>query len=219
MKSWNDGMFRMSSRAIVAVLCGSLATVSSCTSYKRWAYEGWGRDSWQKPDAVVAVLQLDAGDRIADLGAGGGYFTFRLADAVGAGGTVYAVDVDDGMIEYLRERAVEEGRKNIEIIRAAYDDPRLTADGVDMIFTANTYHHLEDRPAYFRNAKKYLRPGGRVAIIDLNGEGWFAYLFSHFTPPEQIRKEMKAAGYERELQFDFLEQQSFQIFVPAPNRP
>ena len=188
-------------------------SVAACTSFKRWSYEGGDRDSWQKPAAVVAALQLDPGDVVADIGAGGGYFTFRFADVVGPGGKVYAVDVDEGMIAYLRERAAQENRDNVEVVLAAADDPRLPEGGVDVIFTANTYHHFGDRTDYFRRARKYLKPGGRVAIVDFNDNSWFAYWFSHFTPPEEITQEMEAAGYLREVQLGFLDRQSFQIFA------
>ena len=70
---------------------------TGCAGLKRCAYEGFDRDDWQAPERVVEVLGIEPGDRIADVGAGGGYFTFRLADAVGAQGLVYAVDVDEGI--------------------------------------------------------------------------------------------------------------------------
>jgi ubiquinone/menaquinone biosynthesis C-methylase UbiE len=190
--------------------------VAACTSFKRWCYEGGDRDSWQKPAAVVAALQLDPGDVVADIGAGGGYFTFRFADAVGPTGKVYAVDVDEGMIDYLKERAASEKRDNVEAVLAAFDDPRLPERGVDMIFTSNTYHHLSDRTEYFRRAARYLKPGGRIAIVEYNDHSWFAALFSHYTPPELIKTEMEAAGYAREIELGFLDRQSFQIFVVGP---
>jgi ubiquinone/menaquinone biosynthesis C-methylase UbiE len=195
---------------LIAVLCLHLG---ACTAFKRWSYEGGDRDSWQKPAAVVAALQLDPGDVVADIGAGGGYFTFRFADVVGSTGKVYAVDIDAGMVAYLKERVATENRDNVEVVLAATDDPRLPEHGVDIIFTANTYHHFGDRTEYFRRAKKYLKRGGRVAIVDFNDRSWFAYWFSHYTPPEVIAREMEAAGYERELQLGFLDRQSFQIFT------
>jgi ubiquinone/menaquinone biosynthesis C-methylase UbiE len=206
-------MVRLKSVWLIATLCLNL---TACTAFKRWSYEGGDRDSWQKPGAVVAALQLDPGDTVADIGAGGGYFTFRLADAVGPTGKVYAVDVDSGMVSYLRERAAGEKRDNIEVVLAEPDDPRLPERGVEMIFTSNTYHHLGDRTEYFRRAKRYLKPGGRVAIVELNDRNWFAYWFSHYTPPETIVKEMEAAGYVREVQLGFLDRQTFQIFTVRP---
>src|SRR5262249_787065 len=147
-----------------------------------------GRDRWQKPHLVVRLLDVRPGSRVADLGAGGGYFTFRLADAVGPAGTIYAVDVDEGLVEYLRGRAFRQGRRNVVAIRAVSDDPRLPADGVDLVFTCNTYHHLTDRTAYFARLRQHLRPGGRVAVIDHTPEhGWLTRLFGHGTAPDVVR--------------------------------
>src|SRR5512143_1493294 len=100
-----------------------------CASWKKFAYEGFGRDRWQQPERVIDALGVRPGERVADLGAGGGYFTFRLADAVGPTGRVYAVDVDPDLLAYLRERAAREGRSNVEVIEATADDPHLPADG------------------------------------------------------------------------------------------
>lgn len=199
---------------IAATMAFALFCVG-CTSLKRWAYEGWGRDEWQQPERVVEALRLHAGDRVADLGAGGGYFTFRLARAVGPTGHVYAVDVDEGMNDYIVGRARDEGLDNVSAILAKYDDPLLPESGVDLIFTSNTYHHLQDRAAYFRNARRHLRPGGRVAIIDLAGKGWFDSIFGHWTPAATIREELEAAGYRLEAEVP-LPRQSFLIFSMAP---
>src|SRR4030095_12939357 len=86
---------RIAATMVLALFC------AGCTSLKRWAYEGWGRDRWQQPDGVIEALRLRPGDRVADLGSGGGYFTFRLAKAVGPTGHVYAVDVDEGVDDYI----------------------------------------------------------------------------------------------------------------------
>jgi ubiquinone/menaquinone biosynthesis C-methylase UbiE len=178
-------------------------------------YEGFGRDGWQDPERVVTSLEIESGDRVADLGAGGGYFTYRLADAVGETGHVYAVDVDPGMTEYLEERTREEGRTNVGVVLGRYEDPLLAERSVDLLFTCNTYHHIQDRVAYFDNVRRYLRPGGRVAIVEYEDKGWLQKIFSHNTPKETIREEMKAAGYRLDQEHDFLPRQSFLVFEIA----
>lgn len=201
-------------RPLAALLVSTLLTLSGCTDLKRMAYEDFGdRDEWQQPERVVETLALAPGARVADLGAGGGYFTFRIAEAVGAQGRVYAVDVDQGMLDYLREKAAEDGHANVQTVLAVADDPRIP-EPVDLLFTCNTYHHLEDRPAYFEAAKRHLRPGGRVAIIDYAGEGGF-FERRHSTDPELIRSEMEQAGYRLEKDVGFLSRQSFLIFSAA----
>jgi cyclopropane fatty-acyl-phospholipid synthase-like methyltransferase len=191
----------------------SVLLVTSCTQLRRFAYEGFGRDAWQQPERVVASLAIRPGDQIADLGSGGGYFTFRLATAVGPEGRVHAVDVDEGMNAYVADEARERGYANVDVVLAAYDDPKIPEPGVDNLFTCNTYHHLEDRTHYFRNAQKYLRSGGRVAIIEYAPKsGWFQRLFGHATEEDVIRSEMEAAGYSLLEDHDFLSRQSFLVF-------
>ncbi len=208
--------------AKTARLCGVLLlglalAGPGCGALKRFGYEGFGRDAWQQPERVVDALGLEPGDRVADLGAGGGYFTFRLARAVGPQGRVFAVDVDSDMLSYLEERSAEEGTPQVEVVRAAPDDAGLAPASVDLVFTVNTYHHLPERSAYFRRLAAALRPAGRVAIVDFRPGGgfWERWLGSHATPAGTIREEMEAAGYRLATELDFLERQSFLIFEPA----
>jgi len=202
-------------RGIAGIVAVGLVLATGCGAIKRCAYSGPGRDEWQQPERVVAELGIRGGERVADLGAGGGYFTFRLADAVGPDGIVYAVDVDPEMVAYLRDRAREEGRGNVVPVLAAFDDPKLP-EAVDLIFSTNTYHHLKDRSAYFARVAGDLRPGGRIAIIELSGAGFFHRLVSgHSTPESVIRSEMEAAGYREVERHDFLSRQSFLIFSRA----
>jgi predicted methyltransferase len=191
----------------IAVLTLASALCAGCGAYKRFAYEGFGRDAWQKPDEVIALLGIRAGDRVADLGAGGGYFTFRLADAVGADGRVYAVDVDEDMIRYLRKRAAKRRYANVEVVRAEPDRPGLPEGGIDLLFTCNTYHHLSDRVRYFEAVLDALEPAGRVAVVEYDGG-------KHATPKQVILDEMRGAGYRLETDHAILEQQSFLIFIP-----
>jgi ubiquinone/menaquinone biosynthesis C-methylase UbiE len=194
--------------ALVALLLG-------CASWKRAAYEGVGRDEWQQPDAVIALLAIGPGDRVADLGAGGGYFTFRLAEAVGESGHVYAVDVDDDMIGDLNRQVRERGASNVSVVRAEPGDPKLPDGEIDLLFVCDTYHHIPDHVDYFRRVLVDLAPSGRVAIVEYHeGAGGFATRFGHFTPPDRIDREMRDAGYKRIAAYDLLARQSFQIFGP-----
>ncbi|MBI2351819.1 MAG: class I SAM-dependent methyltransferase [Deltaproteobacteria bacterium] len=185
--------------------------LAGCTTLKRCAYQGFGRDEWQKPDEVIRSLKIKAGESVADLGSGSGYFTFRLARAIGPTGRVYAADIDAGLNEDIANRARAEGYTNIQTILARPDDP-LLRNGVDMIFLTNVYHYLHDRTAYFARAKQYLRPNGRVIIIDFNSKQWFDIFGGHYTPGDVIRREMEEAGYRLQEEFSFLPRQYFFVF-------
>ena len=198
---------------LVVLLC---CINAGCSRLKQWAYQGVDRDQWQQPDRVIAALQIPPGAEIADLGAGGGYFTFYLAKAAGANGIVYAVDVDKGTNELIAERAKRDGVTNIQTILAKPNDPLLPKSAVDLIFTSNTYHHIDDRIVYFSNLRKYLKPAGRVAIIDYDRRAWLAGLLRHYTPAEFIKREMEQAGYTLQQELNFLDRQSFLIFKVNP---
>ena len=202
-------------RRAIPCLCLVLFVLPGCSAWKRCAYESPGRDAWQQPDKVVSSLGLAPGDTVADLGAGSGYFTLRLARAVGPTGRVYAVDVDEEMNEYLKGRLAEEGIENVEVVLGEYEDPKLPDGRVDLLFTSNTFHHIQERPAYFRRVKADLAPGGRVAIIDYDGtKGWFVKLMGHSVPRQELLGDMDEAGYSVAADHDFLDRQSFVVFSP-----
>jgi ubiquinone/menaquinone biosynthesis C-methylase UbiE len=202
-----------------AALLLGLALLGGCSSLKRFSYEGEARDEWQQPERVISALGIRSGDRVADLGSGSGYFTLRLAKAVGPDGKVYAVDVDEEMNQYLRQRVAEAGLANVEVILGRFEDPLLPDGGVDLVLVVDTYHHLNDRPAYFRNLRRDLASEGRVAVIDYDGrKGWVVRLFGHLTPREVLVSEMAEAGYQVSEEFDFIDRQSFVVFRPEPGR-
>lgn len=206
---------RAARRILVFGLC--LVALTGCgKTFKQFGYEGFGRDDWQHPERVMEVLAIEPGSTVADLGSGSGYFTFDLANATGPEGRVYAVDVDPDMIELVEELAQENGATNVTTILATPDDPGLPDGEIDLVFTSNTYHHIEDQPAYFARLKKDLAPNARVAILDLRPDAsWFVRWFGHSTEAEQIRSEMEKAGYRLQDEQDFIERQNFLIFVPS----
>jgi predicted methyltransferase len=175
---------------------------------KRLAYEGFARDRWQQPERVIEALAIAPGARVADLGSGGGYFTWHLARAVGAAGRVYAVDVDAELNDYVAQRAAREGLQQISTVLADLDDAKLP-ERVDLVFTCDTYHHLEDRVAYFSGLReRYLAPGGRLAVLDYRPGK-----FVHATDPAVIERELAEAGFRKLAQHDFIERQSFLVFA------
>ena len=125
-----------------------------------WArrFESGDRDEWQKPDHVMALLDLAPDARVADIGSATGYFPVRFARAV-PHGRVYGLDIEPEMVRYLNERAARAGLTNLRSILAATDDPRIP-EPVDLIFVCNTYHHIGDRAWYFR-ARRGLCDGWR----------------------------------------------------------
>ena len=125
------------------------------------------RDNWQRVDDVVAALEVEEGDRIADVGAGAGFFTFRLSPRVGPGGRVIAEDISRAALSDLRVTAASEGFRNIETILGATDDPRLPERSFDGVLIANAYHEMRAYEAMLAGIRRALRPGGRLVILDM----------------------------------------------------
>jgi arsenite methyltransferase len=199
---------------LLCLIC--LIAFSGCGSIKRFFWESPGRDDWQDPEEVVAALELEPGDQVADLGSGGGYFTFPMAEAVGESGRVYAVDVEESLLAYIAKEAEKRGLPQIETVLAPEDGLGLPDASVDLIFLSNVFHHLPDPTDYFRRARPILRSGGRIAVIDFSGGG---FLRSHATPADEVREHFEAAGYSLATQYEFLERQNFQIFVVRSDEP
>jgi ubiquinone/menaquinone biosynthesis C-methylase UbiE len=133
--------------------------------------EGPDRDAWQKPDLIMDALGIGEGSAVADLGAGGGWFTVRLARRVGPNGTVFAQDVQSQMLEAIKRRVGREGLSNVEYIQGSRDDPRLPRGRLDAVLIVDAYHELEKPIELLRNVKASLSPTGRIGIVDFTLEG------------------------------------------------
>jgi cyclopropane fatty-acyl-phospholipid synthase-like methyltransferase len=197
--------------ALALVGCGGVSKLDYTKIYTR--------AGWQHPERVVESLDLKPGDRVADLGAGDGYFLPYLVEAVGPTGTVYAVEVDEERTRELEKRSTEEGYSNVVVVLGEYSDPQLPDGEVDLVFVCNTYHHIEARPDYFSRLRTDLSDAGRVAIIDPDAEvRGVLRLFQHeghMSVADDVVDEMQAAGYGRSESFDFLPTQVFEVFAPA----
>jgi len=122
------------------------------------------RAAWQKPDAVIQELQLAGNEKIADIGAGAGYFTFRFARAV-PDGTVYAIDIEPEMLRHIHHKAMTEGVRNIEVIKAAPDDPHVPP-GADLVFVCDVLHHVQGPQAWLKKLSAQMKQGARLAVIE-----------------------------------------------------
>ena len=191
-------------------------SLPGCTGWAFPQMNDASRDIWQKPQGVVEKLSIVRGSRVADLGAGGGYFTWHLAKAVGTRGTVYAVDIEERAINMIFNEMVARRTPNVRPVRAEPHDPRLP-EPVDLVFSCDTYHYINDRVAYFRSLASSLRPGGRVAILESHPRRFVPRLFSHRVEKEEVRREMEDAGYLLIDDYDFIDRQHFQIFAKADN--
>jgi arsenite methyltransferase len=171
-------------------------------------------DPKNKPDQILKTLALQLGQNVADIGAGGGYYSLRFAEAVGSEGHVFAVDKDQEFLEFIKYSAKERRLDNVEPVLVTEDSLALPERSLDLIFMRNLTHHIRNRVKYFRKLKATLKPEGRIAIIEYRtgGRVGFRKMFGHYVPQEIIVEEMKEAGYRLIEDLDFLPEQSFTIF-------
>lgn len=204
-------------RIILATLVVSLC--AGCSGMSRvdvWRVVTSGRDGWQHPDRVIDALAIEPGSRVAEIGAGDGYWVEWLSEAVGPTGIVYLVEVEPDLVAKLRDRVADAGFENVTIVLGDYDDPKLPDGEIDLAMTCLTYHHIDSRSDYFRRLGVDLSEGGRVAHLDDRPDAgppisWFQS-DGHWSDPAAVVAEMNAAGYQPVARFDFLPAQSFQIF-------
>ena len=178
---------------VILVLIGIGGTSSSSQESDR----SRKRDEWQRPAEVFDALGVKPGHRVADIGCGFGYFTFRLAARVGAEGKVYGVDIDREAIAKVRERKEREKVGQVEPILSESADPHLP-DDLDAVLIVDTYHEFRDYDRMMDAVFHALKPGGRLAIIDgeaPSGRPRTEYHRLHSIPPELVREEVARHGF------------------------
>jgi 2-polyprenyl-3-methyl-5-hydroxy-6-metoxy-1,4-benzoquinol methylase len=155
------------------MLAGSTTSIRAQLAAKKaeeWVatLEGPQRIATQKIDAVLSKLALKSGMVVADIGAGSGLYSRPLAKAVAPSGKVYAVDIQQDLLDHINQRDKEESITNIQTVPGEYDDPKLPARNVDLAFINDVLHHIQHRAAYLKALGTYIKPGGRIAIIEMD---------------------------------------------------
>ena len=166
-----------------------------------------------KADEVMALLELKPGDVVADIGAGSGVFTWPLAQAVAPTGTVYAVEVDQGFLDFIREGAQKRSVENIVPVLGEFTDPKLPVQNLDLAFFHNVLHHIEGRQAYLETLAGYMQPKSRIVIIDL--------IEGHKEPEmqmnlDQVKDWMGTIGFRLTAEYSLFEDRFFAVFSRKP---
>jgi ubiquinone/menaquinone biosynthesis C-methylase UbiE len=171
------------------------------------------RDLWQRPDQIMDAMGIADASVVADIGAGSGWFTIRLARRVGPQGVVYAEDVQSEMINAITRRVQKEGLTNVRAVRGQNSDPRLPAGSLDAVLVVDAYHEVEDRVTMLANLKRALKPQGRIGVVDfkLDGTGPGPSPEERVSP-DVVVKDAAKAGLRLVRQEPFLQFQYFLIF-------
>ena len=158
-----------------------------------------------KIDEVLAVLKLKPGDNVADIGSGTGAFSLPFAKAVAPSGKVYAVDIDPGLLDYIAQKAKKENVANIQTVKGEFSDPKLPNHDVDLAFFHDVLHHIQNRQAYLKALGTYIKPTGRIALIEMNRDDPKT---PHRNSPEmllskdEVKNWMAAAGFYPGEEYD-----------------
>ena len=208
---------------VVAVSAQSAAPVPATTpSQQRKTSEPYtgdlsvfdspGREDRLQINRVMDILGVALGNAVADIGAGSGWFTVRAARRVGAGGVVYAVDINPEAVRYIGDRARKEQLQNVKTILSQPDNPLLPASSVNAVLLLKTYHEVAQPVLLLQNVRAALRPGAKIGVIDRNGNGE-----DHGVNRDVVIREAEEAGYKLLEQYDFVKGDKmdyFLVFVP-----
>jgi ubiquinone/menaquinone biosynthesis C-methylase UbiE len=211
---------RLTTVALFLLACASGAVI--CAQQRNpedyaKTLEGAERVARMQVARVVETLGIKPGDRVADIGSGSGLFTRPVAAAAGPKGLAFAVDIDPGLLKIVERTAKDAKIANIRTVLAATDDPKLP-EAVDLALICDALHHIGNQGPYMKTLNKYVKPGGRIAVIDFS-ERWPAGHESMRFTTEQLDGWMKDAGFSRESSYDWLDNSFFIVYRKAALRP
>jgi SAM-dependent methyltransferase len=173
------------------------------------------REVEEDPDLAIRLLRVQRSSVVADIGAGSGYWTVRLARAVGATGKVYAVDIQPGMLELLQKNVARARLTNVIPILGAVDDPKLPPQSIDLAVMVDVYHELSEPQRMLAWIREALKPGARLALLEYRAEDPdVPILPDHKMTKAQIRLEVEHEGFRQVRVYDDLPWQHLVIFEP-----
>ncbi|HLG90311.1 MAG TPA: methyltransferase domain-containing protein [Alphaproteobacteria bacterium] len=172
------------------------------------------RQDEERPDTVIQAMKLKPGEVVADLGAGSGYFSVRMAPKLLPGGKVLAVEIQDEMLDAIRARAAETKSTNVEAVKGTETDPMLPEKGVDIVLMVDVYHELSDPLEVMRKVTASLKPGGRVVFVEYRKEDPSVPIKElHKMALAQLDLEMEAVGLKRVETIETLPLQHIAIYA------
>ncbi|MGD9902962.1 MAG: class I SAM-dependent methyltransferase [Vicinamibacterales bacterium] len=177
------------------------------------------REAEEAPAKAIAALDIRPGQTVADLGAGSGYYTLRLARAVGPTGRVYATDIQPAMLDLLRANVARAGLDNVTAVLGTPDDPTLPAGVLDLAIMVDVYHELSAPQAFLRRLRTALKPGGRLVLLEFRKEDRRVPILEvHKMSVAEVRQELEAEGFRLTAVLDDLPWQHILVLTPVAER-
>jgi ubiquinone/menaquinone biosynthesis C-methylase UbiE len=211
--------------ALAATLAAQAASVHPISGRRIAPVMGWQGADWlerserleeESPDIAIRALEIAKGAAVADIGAGSGYMTVRLADAVGPTGTVYANDVQPQMVEMLRRRVSSRRFTQVIVVQGAIDDPRLPARAIDLALLVDVYHELSQPQAMLRRLREALKPDGRLVLVEYRKEDpAIPIRLEHKMSVQEAKIEVEAEGFTLARVDESLPRQHILVFTPS----
>ena len=172
------------------------------------------REVEENPDLAMRLIRVPRGASVADMGAGSGYYTVRLAKAVGPTGKVYAVDIQQGMLDLLQRAVARQKLTNVIPVLGAVDDPRLPAQTLDLVLMVDVYHELSAPQVTLGRLKEALKPGGRLVLLEYRGEDPDVPIRpEHKMTKAQVKLEIEHEGFRQQRVYDDLPWQHLVVFT------
>jgi len=171
------------------------------------------REAEEQPDAALDAIGIAKGSTVADVGAGAGYLTWRLAERVGPEGKVYGNDIQPQMLDLLRRNMQQRKITNVEPVLGAVDDPKLPRGGVDLVLVVDVYHEFSEPQSMLRHIRESLRPDGRLVLLEYRGEDPKVPIRpEHKMTISQVKAELEPEGFRMERVSEVLPRQHILIF-------